>query len=139
MNIETSRKMLKVLGVINIILGIIFVVLGVLTAGLLLGFSASSNVTDNYSIFVILFIVIGIFSVIAGWLDVSASKDVTKIMPAWIFSIIGLIYSGVNLCLSIAKNTINDPISGLSLLLSIILAVFTFIAANAVLNANKKQ
>lgn len=138
MGIETSKKMLKALGIINLVLGIIFVIIGVLAARLVIGISSNSSIPNNYSFLVILIVAIGVISIIAGCLDVRAAKDTSKIMPAWIFSIIGLIYSGVNLCFSIAKNTINNPISAISLLLSIILSVFTFIAANAVLNANKK-
>ena len=138
MGIETSKKMLKALGIINLVLGIIFVIIGVLAAGVVIGISSNSSIPNNYSFLVILIVAIGVISIMAGCLDIRAAKDTSKIMPAWIFSIIGLIYSCVNLCLSIAQNAINDPISVLSLLLSIILSVFTFIAANAVLSANKK-
>ncbi|MBP3201689.1 MAG: hypothetical protein J6M39_08595 [Lachnospiraceae bacterium] len=46
MGIETSKKMLKALGIINLVLGIIFVIIGVLAAGLVIGIQSNSSIPE---------------------------------------------------------------------------------------------
>ena len=74
MVIETSKKMLKALGIINLVLGIIFVIIGVLAAGLVIGISSNSSISKNYSFLVILIVAIGVISIIAANSVLNANK-----------------------------------------------------------------
>ena len=139
-----SQKVLRVISIVQIIeavLLVVFALMGVMS-GAAIGAADPSSVAEltaetgmsqgalgglvaGTSLTVIIAAAISILIAVFG---LRASNDVNKIMPAWIFSIIGLAGS----CLSIVMKAVNGTLSGnlLSSLLTLAVAVLTFWVCN---------
>ena len=139
-----SQKVLRVISIVQIIeavLLVVFALMGVMS-GAAIGAADPSSVAEltaetgmsqgalgglvaGTSLTVIIAAAISILIAVFG---LRASNDVNKIMPAWIFSIIGLVGS----CLSIVMKAVNGTLSGnlLSSLLTLAVAVLTFWVCN---------
>ena len=150
MSLEASKKCLKILGILSLIFGILGVIGGIaLTAGGgLLGIGTVDTATNGnteviqnaiaITVFGGLFLIIAsALNIIEGCLDIRASKDISKIMPAWIFAIIGLIVCVIQL---VGFFNTRDFSSGTvaGVVVSVILSVLTFIAANTIKKAAGK-
>ncbi|MBR4223543.1 MAG: hypothetical protein IKR73_01910 [Oscillospiraceae bacterium] len=134
MNIQTSKTILKVFGIIGMFFG------GLTTIGalfiLLGGGAASIGGGDEGLAFGALLIVLGILSLGAGLITVAqgfcsykASQDTSKIMPAWLFSIIGIVSNVVSVISSIKKD------SGVfTAVVSLVISIVIFTAANTIKN-----
>ena len=132
MSFETSQKILKVFGIIDIVFGILGILVGILA----LAGGGMLSVTDEsmaeYAgmalVAGVIAVVAGIVSLLQGIFSVRASKDASKIMPAWIFAIIGLVMSVIQLFTNFSKG----GSSIVSSVVSIGLSALIFVAANTI-------
>ena len=136
MSVETSAKILKVFGIIDIVLGILAVLLGILATaggGMLAAVDSEQAVTGGMAIIAgVILVVSGIVSLLQGIFSVRASKDFSKIMPAWIFAIIGLIVQAISFITNLSKGAGSVG----SAILSIAISVLIFVAANTIKKEN---
>lgn len=139
-----SQKILRVISIVQIIEAILLIVFGIMgvMGGAAIGVADPASVADltaeagmsqgdvggmvagvGISVIVSAFL-----SILIAVFGLRASNDVNKIMPAWIFSVIGLVGS----CISLVMRAINGTLSGslLSVLLSLAIAVLTFWVCN---------
>ena len=136
MSLENSRKILKIFGILNIIAGVAAIVFGILAlvGGSMAG-SAATTDTDNAVVVAaltgaIVSLVEGIISLISGTCSVRAANDSSKIMPAWIFAILGLISGAVGVINNLVAG---GGISGiLGSVIAMIISALIFIAANTI-------
>ncbi len=132
MSIQTSKTILKVFGIIGIIFGGLtsFVSIFLLLGG---GVVSLGNGDESYAVGALI-LILGILTLISGLITLAqgicsynASKDSSKIKPAWIFAIIGMVANGITLISSIS----ND--SGVfSAIISLGISVVLFVAANTI-------
>ncbi|MBP3200109.1 MAG: hypothetical protein J6M39_00460 [Lachnospiraceae bacterium] len=106
MSLNTSKTILKVFGIISIIFGILGLLGGIASifggAAINLGTATgevnmdATTAAGGAAVLGILGLIIcfdSIIGLISGICSVRASKDSSKIMPAWIFALIGLVLS----------------------------------------------
>ena len=136
MSMETSQKILKIFGILGIIAGVAVIIFGIFgfLGGSMAGANASTDEESGVAVMVlassIVAVVGGIISLIEGVCSVRAAADSSKIMPAWIFAILGLI-SGVSGVISdIASGSDIGTIIGAVFALCI--SVLIFLAANTI-------
>ena len=145
MSIQNAKSTLKVLGILCIIFGILGIIagIGLAAGGGLLGATAltSGEVTtaegaDTVALVTGGVVALGIFAVISAIVDillgvfsVRASKDSTKIGPAYVFSIIALILSILSLVLNFSNFNLSTILSALP---SIVFSVVIFLAAKTI-------
>ncbi len=137
MTIETSKSILKVTGIIAIVTGVIGIFIGLLTmAGG--GYLAASGNTENVEMLVggaaifiigIMAILGSILNIIKGSFSVRAAKDFSKIMPAWVFSIISLVFSVIQAIPILLSGRLS---SATGIVISLGLSVMIFVAANTI-------
>ena len=144
MSIDTSKLILKVVGIIGIISGVGTLIMGIFslwTGGLLTGAAAEVDselggaVAAVTLIGVISVIIVGILTLLEGFFSVRAANDASKIMPAWIFAILGVISAIVGVCSNFG--------GGFSALVSPIVTLIEngiiFYAANTIKNSNDSK
>ena len=145
MSIQNAKSTLKILGILSVILGILGVIMGiglVLGGGLFGADTLASGVAttpqdvDNVSLVTGMVMAMGIFAAVCSFIDVllgifsvRASKDFSKIGPAYIFSIIALVLSVISLFMNFAEFNLSTLISALP---SIVFSVVLFLAAKTV-------
>ena len=127
MSLETSRKILKVFGILAIIFGILGLIAGVIV---LLGGSALGAEVAAFAAVASVLVVIGaIVTLLEGIFSVRAAKDSSKIMPAFVFALLGLVFGAI----SFVSNLVRNGGSGLvSNLISLAIRCLVFIAANTI-------
>ena len=139
MTLETSKKILKIFGIIGIIIGILGIIGGLvaLAGG---GAVASAGTSDDEIGLGVVAIVAGVFvlisgivSLLEGIFSVRAAKDSSKIMPAWVFAIIGLVSGAI----SFITNIRNGASSVVGAIISLAISVLVFIAANTIKKSNQ--
>ena len=136
MTVETSRKILKVVGILGIIFGVIFALGGVLllTSGSLAqqagGISLTPEELKVMKLGGIASAVLGLVTLLEGIFSVRAAKDFSKIMPAWVFALISLIFNAVDAVWSIIQSAEARTI--VSAALSIALSILVLGAANKI-------
>ena len=104
-----SQKYIKIVGILNIIGGAFYVLIGILGflgKGLvgneaLIEQAGDSAAPAAVNVFLIVMIVIGLFSLLVGILGVRAANDPTKIGPVFTLGVISLAISVVNLFVGI--------------------------------------
>ena len=134
MSVETSEKILKVFGIIAIVIGALGVLVGVLSivgGGLLgagLGDMGGGPLIAAMAIVAGLVVVVrSIVTLLEGIFSVIASNNYSKIMPAFVFSIIALVLSGLSVINSIVQK------GGLLFaLISLAISCLVFVAANTI-------
>ena len=141
-DLETSKKILKVIGILTIIGGILTVLGGVLMmvgGGAATGMEEAATDPDLQTGIAavigvgIVLLISGIVNLISGIVSVKASKDGKYGKIAWIFAILGIIGS---IATAVSNLTSNFTVSNLlSSLISVILSVMIFFAAQTVKNA----
>ena len=127
MSLKTSKRILKIFGIFDIICGIFLIILGVMV---LVGASqlnpeeiaSDPSLSAGVSGMAILFI-LGLLSLLEGIFSIRGAKDAAKIMPAWIFAIIGVIAAVVGL---FTGGSLGGSI------FSLIVNIVIFIAANKI-------
>lgn len=139
MNLSTSKTILKIAGIISIIFGVLGIIGGIMAiaGGSFLGIGlaigevpASQDIAAGVGLLGLggLLILIGaVIELLSGIFSVRAAKDISKIMPAWVFSLIGLILSVPGL---IAAISANDKI--VSNIITVAINALIFVAANTV-------
>ena len=139
-----SQKVLRVISILEIIEAAFLIIFGVLAlmGGAAIGsadpasvaeLTAETGVTQGEIGGVVAGVGISIFvgavlSIITAIFGLRASNDVNKIMPAWIFSVLGLVGSCANLVMAAVRGTMSDNL--VSLIASIVLSAITFWACN---------
>ena len=79
-----------IFGIFSIICGVILIILG---AMVFIGASQLSAGVSGMAIFFVL----GVISLLEGIFSIRGARDASKIMPAWIFAIIGVIAAIIGL------------------------------------------
>ena len=101
MSLNTSKLILKIFGIFSIICGVILIILGVVVfigAGQLSPEEIAADPSISAGVTgMALFFVLGVISLLEGIFSLRGAKDASKIMPAWIFAIIGVIAAVVGL------------------------------------------
>lgn len=154
MSLDTSRKILKVSGIITIIFsifGIIFGILAIVGIGALGIGTATGDVQTNanlaaavgiVSIFGLLALIGSIVDLISGICSVKASNDISKIMPAWVFTLIALIFDVISVIAFFVQKrpegTTITPSNVIGLIIGLGLSILIFVAANNVKQAAGK-
>lgn len=136
MTVETSRKILKVVGILGIIFGVIFALGGVLmlAGGSLAQQAGEISLTPEelkvMKLGGIASAVLGLITLLEGIFSVRAAKDFSKIMPAWVFALISLIFNAVDAVWSIIQSAEARTIA--SAAFSIALSILVLGAANKI-------
>ena len=136
MSVETSQKILKIFGILSIIAGVAVIIFGILGffGGSMAGANASTDEESAAIVVVmgasIVAVVEGIISLIEGVCSVRAAADSSKIMPAWIFAILGVISGVIGMIGDIASGgEISTIVGGI---LALCISVLIFRAANTI-------
>ena len=119
MKIETSKSVLKVCGVIDMIYGILVMLLGVLTTaggGLISAVAlVEADVPEVAGPLVLVFgigiVLMGVFSLVEGIVSHKAATDPSKARPAFVFAVISLVLTGINLVASLVNG--GSPLSAI--------------------------
>ena len=143
MSLETSKKVLKVFGIIDIIFGILGILAGIaaVAGGSLLGAAKiSEGVAANQSLAIgvgllgiggLAVLISSVLSIVEGYFSVKASKDSSKIMPAWVFALIGIILSIVGAVSTFTSQTAPKDVSTVvSIIIGVLIHLLIFVAAN---------
>ena len=131
---SASQKYIKIIGILNIIGGAFYVLIGILGflgKGIvgneaLVAEAGDSSTPVAVNVFLIVMIVIGLFSLIVGILGVRAGNDPSKVGPVFTLSIISLVISVIGLVGSI----FNGSFSVYSLVECVPPALMTWCANN---------
>lgn len=154
MSLQTSKTILKVFGIISIIFAVLGIIAGVtaVAGGALVGAGAAAGkVTGSEQVaggvallgFGGLLIIIGsVVELLSGIFSVRASNDISKIMPAWVFALIGLIFSipsVVSAIMAAMNNTATNATSNvISSIIGLALSILIFVAATNIKSAARK-
>lgn len=143
-DLETSKKILKIIGILTIIGAVLSLIGGILMmagGGAATGMEEAATDTDLQNGIAamigvgIVIVISGIINLISGIVSVKASKDGKYGKIAWIFAILGIIgalINGVsNLTSSFSFSTL------LSTLISLALSAMIFFAAKTVKTAHE--
>ena len=134
MTVQTSKSFLKVFGTIDIILGVLILILsvlalaggGLLASGIVPSEEVDAGVSGGLVIVAgIAMLVMGVFSLAEGILSRRAAKNPAKAQPAFVFAIISLVLSAINLI-----NAIFGGSSPVSALVSVVINALLVVAAN---------
>lgn len=151
MNLNTSKMILKVFGIISIIFGILGIVAGIMAVagGAIIGagaaageIAADSKLAGGVALlgFGGLLVIVGsVIELLSGVLSVKASNDISKIMPAWVFALIGTITSIISVVSMFMQKT--QPVKTSNLVGAIVgvcTSVLIFVAANNIKKAAGK-
>ena len=139
-----SQKILRVISILEILEAVFLIVLGImglmgstLVAGAdpseLAELTTETGMTQGdlggmiagAGVFMI---VTALLSILIAIFGLRASNDINKIMPAWIFSILGLAANVVSFIMSIVNGTIGDNL--VSTILGLALSAVTFWVCN---------
>lgn len=133
MTVETSSKILKIFGILGIIGGALGLIMGLVAtfSGSLVSTAVEDEGAGLLVVLVgIVLVISGIISLIEGIFSVRAAKDNSKIGPAWVFAIIGLVMSVISIGTSLANH------SGIgSSIPSLVISILIFVAANTIKKA----
>lgn len=145
MNLETSRKVLKIFGIIGIVLAVLSLIVSILSlvgGGVVAGMPETANDSElalgtvELMLAGIIGIISSVINLIEGIVSVKASKNNKFGTAAFVFAILGLIGSCVNGITSISKGGL-DGASIVGVLLGIVLSVVILLSANRVRVAYK--
>lgn len=149
MSIQNAKSTLKILGILSIILGIFGVIMGIgLIVGgglfgadtLMSGKATTADAVESVNLITGMVMAMGIFAAVSSVIDVllgifsvRASKDFSKINPAYIFSIIALVLSVVSLFMNFAEFNLSTLLSAIP---SIVFSAVLFLATKTVKEEN---
>lgn len=146
-NIDNAKKTLKILGILTIVLGVLglFSSLaigiggGVIATGLATsGADAASAdtafaVIGGMSVLAIVALVSSIIDLLLGIFSVRAANDFSKIGPAWVLAVIGLILAVIGTIMTVVGGGLNYT-NIASSVVSIVFSACLFWAANTIKN-----
>ena len=107
---SASQKYIKIVSILNIIGGAFYVLIGILgflgkglvgNEALIEQAGGDSSAPMVANVFLIVMIVIGLFSLVIGFLGVRAANDPSKIGPVFKLAIVSLAISVINLLVGI--------------------------------------
>ena len=142
---DNARQTLKILGILTIIAGVLglLAAIGIFAGGaMLFGDAANSGAlaaADQQSVLVATggFTVLGVMSLVGGIVDlllgifsVRASNDFSKVQPAWVLSIIGLILAVIGVIVNLSSGINYTSIA--SSVTAIVFSACIFWAANTI-------
>ena len=138
MSLDLSKKVLKISGIFAVVVGIFGIIFGALAVaggGMITASQDysefSEEVTAAALVGGIVLLVMCIISLIEGILSVRAASDSAKIMPAWVFAILGIASSVIDLITSFGEG-----VSGIfGSLVGLALSILIFVAANTIKNS----
>ena len=143
MSVQTSKSMLKVFGILDVILGVLLVIFsalafaggGLMASGAVPMDQAEAGVSSAL-VFVAggAMLVLGGFSLASGILSCRAAKDPSKAQPAFVFAVISLVLAAINL-----TNAIVGSGSPVSAIVSVAINVLLVMAANTLRKAGKEE
>ena len=96
MSVQTSKTILKVFGILDIIGGVLGLIGGLILlagGGLIAAAGGSGDeaaVGALAGILGVIALIASVITLIQGICSINAAKDTSKIMPAWVFAIIGM-------------------------------------------------
>lgn len=137
------QKAIKVLSIIIVIVGILALIAGLTTcagSAALVGAGAEASAADQdmYALGAGMFMVLaagaiitGILNLIIGICGIRGAKDPNKIMPFFVFTIIGLVIAAVGL-ISYLASGVNDPTTLVSNVVEVVLMAVCVYLANEV-------
>ena len=134
MSVDTSKTMLKIFGIVNMILGVMILIFsamtlaggGLLASGVVPMDQAEAGVSGALVSGVGgAMLVLGAFSFASGILSRRAANDPSKAQPAFVFAIIGTVLAAPNLILAITGG--GSPVSAI---VSLGINVLLVLAAN---------
>ena len=143
-SIDTSKNILKIFGIIGIIFGILTLLGGLLVllggsilAGIISIFGeVLGSLAGGIAVIAALSIILsGVVTLLEGIFSVNASKNENKIMPAWIFAILGLISAILGLISAIIgmfSESGAEASTLISPVLTLIINGSVFMAANTI-------
>ena len=130
-----SRKMLKFLGVLDIIFGIAGIIFGIIMfvgggLGAVIATDSDAQVGAVAIVLVgIIMLVSGLFDLILGILAVRAANNPRRIMPVWVLALISLILNVIGVISGISSGGGSGIIPSI---VGLIIAVIVFVIANNV-------
>ena len=143
MSVQTSKSMLKVFGILDVIFGVLLVIFsalafaggGLMASGAVPMDQAEAGVSSAL-VFVAggAMLVLGGFSLASGILSCRAAKDPSKAQPAFVFAVISLVLAAINL-----TNAIVGSGSPVSAIVSVAINVLLVMAANTLRKAGKEE
>ena len=137
MSLETSKKVLKVSGILGIIFGALSLIAGIMVFATGGAIAANLDVTVNENAAAvagisiaggIMMILAGIVALLEGVFSLRGAKNSSKIMPAWVFAILGIVSGAINLI----SNFGNGASAIASSVVSLLISVLVFVAANTI-------
>lgn len=152
MNLNTSKTILKIFGIISIIFGILGILTGVLAivGGIAIAAGGATGEVATNSTIAGAIAVLGIIGLIAivgsiiellsGIFSVKAAKDISKIMPAWWFAVLGVISSLISIVSMIMQKSSQpiEPKNMFGAIVALLTSVLIFFAAETIKKAAGK-
>ena len=135
MSVETSKKVLKIAGILSIIGGVLLGVLGGLALAAFLGGAEIPAGTDKTTLIIgsVTLLISGVLTLLEGILAVKAGKSAKAAFWAWLLAILSLVSAVVNVITLFVKG--GDMSNLGSLLTTAIISALIFVAANKVKNS----
>lgn len=134
MSVQTSKKLLKIFGVVDIIMGVLVLLCsvlalaggGLMASGVVPFDEAEAGVSTTF-VFVAggAMLLMGAFSVVEGILSCRAANDPSKAQPAFVFAVISLVLAVLNLTYALVGG--GSPASAV---VSVVINVLLVLAAN---------
>ena len=143
MSVQTSKSMLKVFGILDVIFGVLLVIFSALAftgGGLMASGAVPMDQAEAGVSSALVFVeggamlVLGGFSLASGILSCRAAKDPSKAQPAFVFAVISLVLAAINL-----TNAIVGSGSPVSAIVSVAINVLLVMAANTLRKAGKEE
>ena len=134
MTVETSKKLLSIFGIIDIIFGVLGLILGVVAAaggglvavGGIAAEQADAGAAGGLALLAgIVLILVSVFSVVEGVLSRRAAKDPSKAKPAFVFAVISLVLAAISLISALTGG--GSPVSAI---ISVVINGLLVAAAN---------
>lgn len=151
MSLSTSKTILKIFGIISIVLGVLGIIAGVIAVagGAIVGAGAASGEIASTSGLAagiallgfggLIILVMAVIELLSGIFSVRAAKDISKIMPAWVFALLGLISAVINVVsLFVGQTELASTSSIVGTVIGCIINILIFVAANTIKTAANK-
>lgn len=146
MKMTFSRQFLDVAGILDFIVGILALILSIIVSGAGIVIinepelaAEMPSAFGSYTVLIIGVVIaaVSLFAIFSGCLERAAAKDPSKIMPAWVLSILSVMVGTGSLIYDLVKNVSITDLS--STLFGLIFSILVLIAANNIKNQNKNN